>query len=115
MTTDKKKPGTMKRPGKKPNQNHLTPTQRALHRRIAAQSAATITGGRNWHPEEYPDLWRLLQAAKLEAQSRNRLKGRITFTYEGKSYAIWFTNFDRVKVHDRQTDTFIAQTMPFQF
>lgn len=115
MTTTKKKPGATKRPGKKPNRNNLTPTQRALHRRIADQSARTIAGGRNWHPEEYPDLWRLLHAAKEEARSRARLRGRIVFTYEGKSYAILFTNFDRVKVHDRQTDAFIAQTMPFQF
>lgn len=115
MTTTKKKPGTTKRPGKKPNRNNLTPKQRALHRRIADQSARTIAKGGFWYPEECPDLWRLLEAAKAEAQSRARLRGRIIFTYEGKSYAIRFTNLDRVKVHDRQTDAFIAQTMPFQF
>lgn len=115
MSTTKKKPGTMKRPGKKPNRNHLTPTQRALHRRIADQSARTIAGGMNWHPEEYPDLWMLVHAAKEEARSRARLRGHIVFIYEGKSYAVRFTNLDRIKVEDRQTGGLIAQTMPFQF
>lgn len=115
--TDKKKPSASKgkQPGKKPTRNHLTTEQRYIHRRIAEQSAHSLAGGRNWHPEEYPALWKLLQAAKQEASSRARLRGRIVFTYEGKPYAVRFTNLDRIKVEDRQTGDLIAQTGPFQF
>ena len=115
MTAPNKKPGTTKRPGKAKRQRaYLTTSQRAFHRRIAIQSARTTAEGGFWRRSEYPDLWLLVEAAKWETQRRKRLRGRIVFTFEGKRYAIQLTNLDRIKIHDGQTDAFIAQTMPFQ-
>ena len=115
MIQSNKKPGTTNRPGKpKLKRNHLTPRQRALHLRIAIQSARTTAEGGFWRRSEYPDLWLLVEAAKWETQRRKRLMGRIVFSFEGKGYAIKFTNLDRIKIHDGQTDAFLAQTMPFQ-
>lgn len=120
MTSPSKKPGTTKRPGKKTENQIIEAKQRRLHRVIAQQSARTIAAcneGRNpfWHPEEYPELWGLLQTAKHEAQSRARLRGYMVFTHAGKKYAARFTNFDRIIVHDHVTDEFIASTGVFQF
>jgi len=119
MTSLSKKPGTTKRPGKKTESQIIAAKQKRLHRQIAQQSARTIAAcneGRNplWHPEEYPELWGLLQAAKREAQSRAMLRGYMVFTHAGKKYAARFTNLDRIIVHDRVTDEFIASTGVFQ-
>jgi hypothetical protein len=119
MTSPNKKPGTTKRPGKNTASQSIAEKQKRLHRVIAAQSAKTLAAhkeGRNsfWHPGEYPELWGLLQAAKREAQSLARLRGYMVFSHAGKKYAARFTNLDRIIVHDRVTDEFIASTGVFQ-
>jgi len=113
MHPTNKKPGALKQPGKDKThtkRTRITPAQEAIHRRIAAQSAHTQSEKRHWHPEEYPALWKLLQAAKAEARARRRLKGRIVFSYEGRRYAARFSNLDRVIIEDSSTGEFIAST-----
>ncbi len=113
MNPTNKKPGALRRPGKDKTptkRTRITAEQKEIHRRIAAQSAHTKSQRRHWHPEEYPALWRLVQAAKAEAQARRRLKGRIVFSYEGRRYAARFSNLDRVIVADASTGEFIASS-----
>lgn len=113
MNPTNKKPGALKQPGKDKThtkRTRITAAQEDVHRRIAAQSAHTLSQMRHWHPEEYPALWRLIQAAKAEAQARRRLKGRIVFSYEGRRYAARFSNLDRVIVEDGSTGEFIASS-----
>src|SRR5512139_1347838 len=101
MRTQNKKPRT------------LTAAQRDIHRRIEAQSEHSQNPPRLWHPEEYPHLWALLEAAKAESLRRRQLRGRITFTHEGRRYAARFTNLDRIIVQDWITGRFIASSGVF--
>lgn len=109
MTPTNKKPGAVR---KSPAKRHaLTPRQRAIHHKIETQSQATQISGRPyWLPEQYPELYALLDSAKCEARSRRRLKGRIVFRHEGKVYAACFTSLDRIIVEDEQTGRFIASS-----
>lgn len=110
MKTQNKKPGAM-RPGKvKTRSKHITAAQLAIHRRIQAQSEHSQNPPRRWLPEEYPHLYALLEAAKAEAMNRRRLRGRIVFSHEGRSYAARFSSLDRVIVEDRFTGRFIASS-----
>lgn len=109
--TNNKKPGAVRRPGKdKTRGKHITATQRALHRRIDAQSLHSQNPPRPWLPEEYPELHGLILAAKAAARSRRRLRRRMVFSHEGRSYAARFTSMDRVLIEDRHTGRFIASS-----
>jgi hypothetical protein len=113
MTTTNKKPGAFRQPGKvktpaKPTR--ITAAQREVHDRIAAQSEHSQVHPRLWHPEEYPDLYRLIESAKRAARSRRRLRGRIVFRHECRSYAARFTGLDRIIVEDQMTGRFIASS-----
>jgi hypothetical protein len=113
MTMHNIKPGAFKRPGKVKSRAKpvtLTPRQREIHCRIEAQREHSMNPPRRWHPEEYPHLYALLESAKREARSRQKLKGRIVFTHEGRRYAARFTNLDRIIVEDSQTGRFIASS-----
>lgn len=113
MNPANKRPGSMTRPGKDNAHSkriRITAAQEEIHRCIAVQSAHTLSQRRHWHPEEYPALWKLLQAAKTEARNRRRLKRRIVFSYEGRSYAARFSNLDRVIVENSSTGEFIASS-----
>jgi len=113
MTPTNKKPGAIRRPGKDKSpakRTRITAAQREIHDRIAAQSAHSQAHPRRWHPEEYPDLYRLIESAKAAARSRHRLRGRIVFRHECRSYAARFTNLDRIIVEDQHTGRFIASS-----
>lgn len=113
MTMHNKKPGAMRRPGKdktRPKRNRITAAQRDIHRRIEAESAHSQNPPRPWYPEQYPALYALVQSARQEALARRRLRGRIVFRHEGRSYAARFTNLDRVIVEDRLTGRYLASS-----
>jgi hypothetical protein len=108
------KPGAYRQPAKanSPRKRaRLTAAQREIHSRIEAQSTHSLSvPPRQWHPEEYPDLWNLVQAAKAAARVRRRIRGRMVFSHESRSYAARFTNLDRIIIEDRQTGRFIASS-----
>lgn len=111
--TNNKKPGAFRQPGKDkshPKRNAITAAQRAIHRRIEAQSEEAKMNRRNWHPEEYPDLYRLIESAKAAARAKPRLWGKMTFTHEGRRYLARFTILDRIVVEDRRTGRFLASS-----
>lgn len=89
----------------------MTPRQVQIHRRIAEQSAHLIANDSPcWSPHDYPELWRLVQAANAAVLRRRRLTRRVLFAYEGKTYAVRFTSLDRILVEDRRTRDFIASS-----
>jgi len=100
-------------PSQSKTRGAMTAAQRDIHRRIAAQSEHSQNPPRLWHPEEYPHLWALLEAAKAETFRRRRLRGRIVFNHEGQRYAARFTNLDRIIVQDWMTGRFIASSGAF--
>lgn len=113
MPMKNKKPGVMRRPGKvkthcKPTR--ITAAQREIHHRIEAQSEHSQNPPRLWRPEEYPELYSLIEAAQAAALSRRRLRGRIVFRHEGRSYAARFTNLDRIIIEDRTTGRLVASS-----
>ncbi|MDA8129663.1 MAG: hypothetical protein M0Z73_13335 [Betaproteobacteria bacterium] len=113
MQPDNKKPDAHCQPSKgksRPQRTGISATQRDTHHRIEAQSAHSQNPPRPWYPEEYPDLYRLIESARATAQARRRLRGRIVFHHEGRSYAARFTNLDRIIIEDRQTGRFIASS-----
>lgn len=108
MRVQNQKPRTLRR--KRQKRGTLTADQREIHHMIAAQSEQCQTAAQPWQPEEYPHLWRLVESAKAEAQSRQKLHGRITFSHEGRRYSVRFTGFDRIIVEDWITGRFIASS-----
>ena len=108
MRAENQKPRTCRSKHQKPRT--LTAAQREIHRMIATQSEQCQATARPWRPEEYPHLWRLVEAAKAEAQSRQRLPRKIAFNHEGRRYSARFTGFDRIIVEDWITGRFIASS-----
>jgi len=114
MTQKNKKPGAHKSPGKV--KTHRKPTgitaaQREIHHRIEVQSGHTLAShARHWRAENYPDLYRLIESAQAAALARRRLRGRMVFRHEGRSYAARFTSLDRIIIEDRLTGRFIASS-----
>lgn len=92
----------------------LTAAQLETHHRIAAQSAHTLANPpRRWRPKEYPDLWRLIQSARVTARSRRRLSARMLFWHEGRRYVARFTSTGRILIEDRHTGAFLASSGHF--
>lgn len=112
MQTPNKKPGAAWQPGKQTRRkpNTLTAAQREIHRRIEAQSEHSQNPPRPWFPEEYPELFALIESARAAAIARRKLRGRIVFNHAGKRYAARFTNLDRVIVEDWTTGRFYASS-----
>lgn len=113
MAPHNKKPGAYRRPGKvKSHGKHtrITAAQRDIHRRIEAQSEHSKTLRRHWHPDDYPDLWRLIVAAKKSTLARQRLRGRMVFIFERRRYAVRLTSLDRLIIEDHATGRFVASS-----
>lgn len=118
MTTKNKTPSTVRQPGKPPAKRkakRIRPTieQERTHRCIEVQSEATQNQGqRRWRPEEFPELYGLVEAAKREAQSRplKSLRRPFTFSHHGRRYTARtiFGLLDRVIVE--RGGCFIAST-----
>ena len=113
MFARKKKPGAKLRPGKDKTRSHVTRKQADVHRAIAWEACRCQANSRPWRPYEYPTLYALLQAALANARSRQYMGRRMSFTFEGKRYAMRPEGLGRLVVADHVTGRFLASSTFF--
>jgi len=80
-----------------------------IHRRIRQQSEQTQTG-KVWVPEQFPELYALIQAARV-AGARPMRPPRFSFEFHGKRYYGRSVGLDQLRV-ETWGGKALAQTWP---
>jgi hypothetical protein len=116
MTMHNKNPGAVKRPGEidMPRKSNPLSRRQQAQERITWQAALAKTNPPAFlNPLALPDLWRLLELARLKVAPQQDGTW-VRFKYVGRGYAVRFIAPGQITLMERHTDRVLIDAAPFE-